>query len=336
MTARYIGSFPPPFGGVTIKNQLIYESLSERMVLKCLKKHRLLPVWAYQLVNVLLALVSREPLLIGVSAAAGRSRLLTGLLYLFNRPVMRKSLYFMMGGTEARRIAGNPQEVKWYGEYRCIYAETRSMVKCLQEAGLQRVEYYPNCRKRPAQRGGICNRQDQPLRCVFFSLISREKGAGRVLEAAKALPGCQFDFYGALEDGYREGFLREIGQIPNAVYQGIFRVNGENVYRKLGEYDVLLLPTACRTEGVPGILVEAKIASVPAVVSDVCYNREIVEDNVSGVVLKDNTAEALADALSRLDQNRKLLGQLREGAFRSAETYFMDHYLNGFVQQLGG
>lgn len=165
------------------------------------------------------------------------------------------------------------------------------------------------------------------MRCVFFSLISPDKGSDLVLEAAKALPDVLFDFYGHIEPGYEEPFRKQIDGLPNAVYHGLFKTEGENVYDKLHEYDLLLLPTKCKTEGVPGVLVEAKIAAVPAVVSDIAYNAEIIEDGRNGTVLSSNDAAALTQAIARLDVDRETLYHLKTGAKTSAEQYYIETYL---------
>ena len=41
MNIRYIGMFPPPYGGVTIKNKLIFECISENHKVVTLRK----PAW---------------------------------------------------------------------------------------------------------------------------------------------------------------------------------------------------------------------------------------------------------------------------------------------------
>ena len=216
--------------------------------------------------------------------------------------------------------------IPMFSMYRHLYVETERMRLALRSLGLENVSVFPNCRKRPGREYSPAETGRQ-MRCVFFSLISPDKGSDLVLEAAKALPDVLFDFYGHIEPGYEEPFRKQIDGLPNAVYHGLFKTEGENVYDKLHEYDLLLLPTKCKTEGVPGVLVEAKIAAVPAVVSDIAYNAEIIEDGRNGTVLSSNDAAALTQAIAQLDVDRETLYHLKTGAKTSAEQYYIETYL---------
>lgn len=326
MKIRYIGKFPPPYGGVTIKNKLLYQELSGHIPIIRLKERKGIPSFLHQIANFMTAFFKNQRLVIGISSRGGKSKLMTDMLYYLNRRVMQESLYFMMGGTEANDVAQDKNAICQYSHYKTIFVETRRMEQCLIDAGLQNVSVFPNCRKRPGREYSPAETGRQ-MRCVFFSLISPDKGSDLVLEAAKALPDVLFDFYGHIEPGYEEPFRKQIDGLPNAVYHGLFKTEGENVYDKLHEYDLLLLPTKCKTEGVPGVLVEAKIAAVPAVVSDIAYNAEIIEDGRNGTVLSSNDAAALTQAIARLDADRETLYHLKTGAKTSAEQYYIESYL---------
>lgn len=336
MKVRYIGNFPPPYGGVTIKNALLFDMLSQDLSVIRLKESKRIPKKLNHFINMLLALVSRVPLAIGVSAAGGTSRLLTRLLYVFNRRIMRKSLYFMMGGLEAKRIAGNPKEIEWYRSYRKIYVETKTMMQCLNDAGLTNVGWFPNCRHKPEKEMQVSDNRQQPLKCVFFSLIQPMKGTEEILAAAKQLPEVEFTFWGHISPEYREVFLSKIEKYPNAQYLGVFSGSNAEVFAELARHDVLLLPTKWKTEGVPGVLAEAKISGIPAIVSNLCYNAEIVEDGVNGVVLSENTENALAAAIAAYNADRELLYTHKKDALKSAEKYYAETYqvdiLNHFTK----
>lgn len=122
--------------------------------------------------------------------------------------------------------------------------------------------------------------------------------------------------------------------MTNVTYHGVFKGESAEVYDELSKYDVMLLPTKWKNEGVPGVLVEAKIAGVPSIVSDMCYNAEIVEDGVSGIVLKENTVENLTEAIERIDKNRAKLYKLKVGAKQSAEKYYIENYIEDILKKL--
>ena len=289
----------------------------------------------YLMAQGLLLLTNRKHPFV-IATAGPQRRKITMFLNRFNRPILKKSALIVMGGFFANRIKDDFAYQDALKQYRTIYVETNMMLDELTQLGFDNVAVYPNCRKRPVTEMTVASSPDhsQPLRCLFFSLVSPDKGADLILEAAKGMPDVQFDFYGEIDPTYKETFLQEIQQIPNAAYGGVFQVKGDNVYGKLNEYDVLLLPTKCTTEGVPGILVEAKIAAIASIVSHISYNSEIVEDGVSGIVLKENTVDDLVNSIIQLNQDRMLLQQLKHGALASAEQYYIDRYMDDFLNNL--
>lgn len=340
---RYIGNFPPPFGGVTIKNQLLYdELLSNNLdIIRFSQKHWM-PKRIYQLINCFLSLIPGQRLIIGISGRGGTSLLQTKLLYYLNNRTMQRSVYFMMGGQESGRIVSDNRQIEMYSVYKKIYVEMPSMRVQLQEAGMTNVELFPNCRKRVSDTlkrelltsMGKCINCDETLKVVFFSQISINKGIDIVVAAAEKLRNIHFHIYGEIVKGFEEEFFNSISHLENVDYHGVFRGKEEEVYLELMKYDVLVLPTRWKSEGVPGVLVEGKIAGLPAIVSDVAYNAEIVSDGISGVLLKENTAEELVSVILNLNEDRKTLMKLKEGALMSSEMYIIDQYTNRIIENL--
>lgn len=333
MKIRYIGLFPPPYGGVTIKNKLIYDCLSETKKIVKFNRPRWMPREVFQILNLMTGIIPNQSLIIGVSAAGGKSKLVTKTLYFFARRNMNRSLYFMMGGQECYRIADNKEEIKWYSEYKKIYVETETMKKIMVEAGINNVEIFPNCRRKPKSEMRAQGER-QKLRCVFFSNIKPEKGADIILEVAKGLHNIEFFFYGPIESEFDEVFKRTVSELENVHYMGIFKGSDEEKYKELRKYDVLLLPTRWKNEGVPGILVEGKIAGLAEVVSNESYNSEIVKDGVEGIVLKENTKECLVETILHLESNRGNLRKMQVCSKESAKRFFIETYLPSILCQL--
>ena len=318
----YAGIFPPPYGGVTIKNSLLEKRLSEHFEIE--KPKSTADVFRR-------AMTLRKPVIVGFSAVKKKSLLYTAFLYFFNRTTMQRSIYFMMGGKEAARIASSGFEVKMYKHYRAIFVETESMYRRLRDAGLKNVELYPNCREKKEYPA----KGHEGFKCVYFSLISATKGADLAVKAAETYPGIEFDFYGELDPVYKDRFFSAVESLPNAKYGGVFNASEANVFEKLNAYDVLLFPTRWKNEGVPGVLVESKFAGIPAIASDLAYNQEIVEHGKDGLVFKTDDTEAFLAQIQLLYEDRKLLQRLKEGALESSVRYDIDHYLERIEELLG-
>lgn len=214
-----------------------------------------------------------------------------------------------------------------------IYVELPAMARALENAGMKNVSVYPNGRPKPEKLPAV-SANEGPLRCVYFSRIQPEKGVDRILEAARKLPGMEFHFYGEFEPSYEQQFRTEIAQLPNAGYHGVFRGDSDAVYRELSKYDLLLLPTRCKTEGLPGILIEAKIAGLPALVTDLNSLGEIVTDGTDGIVLREDSARCLISALDALDTDRTRLLRMKHGSRNAAQNYYIESYIPAIMRDL--
>lgn len=334
MSLFYIGAFPPGWGGVTIKNRDLYEALlTENVDIKKIDLHKITRQKKIsEAVRLLGAVLGRKnKYVVGISTAM-RKRF-TKVLYKVNRKAMRESIMVVMGGTAAKDMASDPEFMHWALEYKRIYVETDGMMKSLQENGITNIALYPNCRHKSLKplHGRT---QVGRLKCVFFSYIQPEKGVDIILEAAEKMPGIDFVFYGNPAPEYKETFLSEVQRLPNCIYKGIFKGDNEAVYDELRQYDVLLFPTRWDTEGVPGILVEAKIAGLACVVSDKSYNAELVRDGQEGIVMTENDEKHLTDAVRKLDEDRNLLNKLQVGSFKSADRFYIESYIDQIVGEL--
>lgn len=329
----YLGAFPPTYGGVTIKNRDLFRILSQHLPMERVDFNRIKRHDGRETLRLVGALMGRDhTFVVGVSGKKTRKRF-SGLLYWVNRKAMNRSVLMVMGGTAARDIAGDARYQKWAAQYKKVYVETEGMKKTLEDAGLANVGLYPNGRFTPRQTLPCRENSDRPLRCLFFSQISRKKGTDIALEGVKELPCVQLDLYGEVVPRYEADFKAALSNCRNATYHGVFKGDPEEAYALLNQYDVLLFPTRFAHEGVPGVLVETKIAGIPAVVSDICYNAELVQDG-EGIVLEENDAPHLARAIRRLDEDRELLFRMKQGSQQSAERFYIEQYIDELLEQL--
>lgn len=318
----YFGGFPPPYGGVTIKNKLLTDALAPSipLALRDTRKAKRNPL---RLVAQSLRLAAGKGPFVIANSKSGR-RKLTMLLARLNPKALEKSLLIVMGGSIAEDIAGDDAYIRALKSYRRIFVELEAMAHKLRSMGFENISVYPNCRKDNRVKE-IRKTPENGVKCLFFSLICKEKGVDNILEAARACPGHSFTFYGDIQEDYRQEFLAQVEALPNCVYRGVFASDGVNVYSELHSYDLLLLPTRYATEGIPGVLIEAKIAALAAIVSDVSYNRYLIHSGVSGLVLQENTAQALTQALQSLTP--QAIDSLKQGALQSAQSYLIENNL---------
>lgn len=332
MAVYYIGSFPPVYGGVTIKNENLYNALRAGMDVRRIDMNRIKRGNLWEMLRFVWAMATGKQYIIGLAGQKNRRRF-TNLMYRFKRRAMERSVLLVMGGVVEDVTGAGPGFLRRFDTYARTYVELPGMLEKLEAAGIRNCAIYPNCRPRPADSPAP-ETGNGSLRCVFFSNIQPEKGVDLILQTARELPEMTFHFYGELRKDYAQTFLEEIRHLENATYHGVFSGKADAVYRQLSQYDVLLLPTRWKAEGLPGILVEAKIAGVPAVVSDHNFNREIVRQDYDGIVIPEITARKLADALEALECDREKLRSMQRACRESAEEYYLDNCVQEIISGL--
>ncbi len=331
MSVIYLGSFPPPYGGVTIKNKNLFQMLHEQIDITYIDFSEIKKK-PFRIMRLIAALVNRDNrFVIGVSGRRTR-KIFTVLLAFANRSSMNKSILIVMGGTASYDMANDALYRKCVRQYKSIYVETLGMKTELMNASINNAHIFPNGRYRSSYMREI--KRNNKIRCVFFSKICEQKGCSIILETAAVLPDVDFAFYGDIDPEYKEYFITKIGRLSNANYLGVFKGTTEEVYDELSKYDILLFPTKYAIEGVPGVLVEAKISGIAVIASDLSYNSEIVEDGKNGFILSDNTAEEMVSRIRQYMLDDELLYHHRLNSWKSAEYYYIDNYILEIISDI--
>lgn len=134
------------------------------------------------------------------------------------------------------------------------------------------------------------------------------------------------------------------GRIPGSLVERARRTPGVFVHGYLSNdrlraafqrHDVLAFPSRFLLEGHPGAIIEAFVAGLPVIASDLPGPSEIVEDGVNGLIVKTGDAEAFAAAMTRLAADHELRRRLADGARDSANGFDQDRVLPQLVEALG-
>lgn len=172
-----------------------------------------------------------------------------------------------------------------------------------------------------------------PLRVLFLGSLSLEKdpvaAVEVVLRAAKTAPiEVRFAGEGPLAPEVAE-HLRSGGMSDRADLLG----SVESIRPLLQWADVLL--STSRTEGLPGVILEAAAAGIPAVAFDVGGVSDAVKDGRTGRVVAAADVEAAADALVAYHHDRSLRDTHGSAARRLvAEMYTMEHAVQRYDRAL--
>ena len=147
-----------------------------------------------------------------------------------------------------------------------------------------------------------------------------------LLRAIHRTKNIELDIVG---DGEQESSLRKIIS-DLAIFKRV-RLHGavtnaeKNIL--LMESDCLCLPSTDRTESFGVVLLEAMSASKACVVSDVDGSGMswIVDHEITGLIFKNRSVNALAATLQRLEQDRQLAMELgQRGRIKYEENFTID------------
>ena len=165
---------------------------------------------------------------------------------------------------------------------------------------------------RPAVRSELgLSPQDQAL--VSVGSLSAEKGISELLRMVKALAtdGLLVHLLLAGDGPLREALEAQATdlRIPDRVH---FMGSRSDVECVLAAADLFVLPS--RTEGMPGVLIEAGMAGLPSVAYDVGAVSEVIEDGTTGYVVPPGHTAAFTDRVTALLEGAELRQRMGSAA----------------------
>jgi glycosyltransferase involved in cell wall biosynthesis len=189
--------------------------------------------------------------------------------------------------------------------------------------------------EREAARQRVRARFGLPPRCplvVHVGSFALEKNHGDLVQAfrlvLRTLPDARLLLVG--EGPLRahvEAMVASAGVDASTVFAGSL----PDAARVIAAADVLVLPSL--REGLPGVVLEASAAGIPTVAYNVGGLGEIVEDEASGVLVKERDVPELSEALCRVLTHPGFAARLGEAArVRMAAGFDLDTAVKRFEE----
>ena len=142
--------------------------------------------------------------------------------------------------------------------------------------------------------------------------------------------GIEFHVYGLVSPNMAERMQR----MPDVAAHGTMA--NDRLRDALRQHDVLVFPSRANfTEGHPGAIIEAFMAGLPVIASDLPGPSEIVHHEVNGLIVGTGDADALAAAMMRLATDSALRRRLAVGACASASDFDQDKILPDLIKAFG-
>ncbi len=341
MGVKIIGPVSPPISGPGVKNMILISTL-KRLKIEVNVINTL--YWKKDLFKVLFGIIFNNSSNVILSTSERGRYICLPILLLKKRLIKNfKFALLPMGGglyKEAKNLNKLFRAI-FVDSLRAadyVFAETKGLAKDLRElTGTDNVVYLPNFK----DRADIL-KQDVPnpmstFKLLFISRIRKDKGIEISLKAIDKLIKAHnipisYDVYGPIRDSYKDEFFGVLSRYTFASYKGV--IEPEKVSEVISQYHCFLFPTYCKSEGFPGVIIDAYIAGVPVIVTNCSFNAEIVGNNVNGLIAEPEDVDDLADKIKHLYDDQNLLHEIACRNQIEAEKYLADNVITSFVQML--
>ncbi|MDR7135851.1 glycosyltransferase involved in cell wall biosynthesis [Lysobacter niastensis] len=226
------------------------------------------------------------------------------------RPLVRALMHVALDGRNARLILQNPDDVALF-----------------ERAGIvdrERIRMIPGSGVDCSRFSGGGRNPAGPLRVLLAARLLWDKGLAEYVAAARALraQGREIEFLLAGDPDPGNPAAVTEARVRSWVEEGVVEWLGhvDDMPALLASVNIVVLPSF--REGLPKGLIEAAACGLPLVTTDVPGCREVVSDGVDGLLVAARDADALADAIARLQDDPELAARLGRAARNKALAQF--------------
>ena len=239
----------------------------------------------------------------------------------------RKLHYVVIGGwlpqflTKRKLLAGALKR------FDGIYVETCSVKKALEGQGFENVLVMPNCKKLTVlTENELVYSFDKPFRLCTFSRVMKEKGIETAVQTVMKVNGqlgytaYTLDIYGQVDAGQTEWFEELQDKFPDYIrYCGC--VDPDKSVEVLKNCFALLFPTHFYTEGIPGTIIDAYAAGIPAISARWESYSDVVDEGKTGIGYGFDDMEQLEHILLSVEKNPNIIIDMKRACIERAANY---------------
>ncbi|QGM45233.1 glycosyltransferase family 4 protein [Methylocystis heyeri] len=260
--------------------------------------------------------------LVGRLAGAARINAVAGMGYVFIsnslkarilRPWVRGLMRLALGGGQARLILQNPDDVTLFERARLVSVDK---IRLIRGSGVDCARFIPGDDEEVAE--------NRPLRVLLAARLLWDKGLAEFVDAARLLKAEGRDIRFTLAGAPDPGNPAAAPEATIAAWQAEGLVDWlghvDDMPALLLAADIVALPSY--REGLPKTLIEAAACAKPLIATDAPGCREVVTHGVNGLLVPIRNAQALAEAIARLQDDPGLARRLGLAARAKALAEF--------------
>ncbi len=217
-------------------------------------------------------------------------------------------------------------------KFDCIYVETKAMQEKMRRLGFSNVYIMYNCKAYKICSEPAAYTENDVFRLCTFSRVSKEKGIEIAVDAVKLINSragkviCSLDIYGKADENQEEWFDALQKSFPAYIrYCGVAPFDKST--QILRPYFALLFPTFYDGEGFAGTIVDAFASGVPVIASDWRYNKELVQDGVTGIICQAKDVDSLTEALNHAFSDLDRWNEMKTSCLKKTNEYLPQNAL---------
>lgn len=250
----------------------------------------------------------------------------------------RKIFYGVVGGWLPEFISNRNELKKRLMSFDAILVETTSMKNKLEKMGFKNIHIMPNFKSLSCVSAKQEN-YTEPYKLCTFSRVMEEKGIADAVNAVKLVNDkfdrtvYELDIYGQIDSSQTEWFEVLKSKFPDYIkYRGVAHFDKSTEI--LRDYFALLFPTRFYTEGIPGTIIDALLASVPVISSRWENYADILEDKYNGLCYDFGSNDLLGDILVDIVENPSIIMDMKKNCINSAQKFMPENAVKVFLEML--
>jgi glycosyltransferase involved in cell wall biosynthesis len=254
-----------------------------------------------------------------------RLKIKTFLYRFFVKKNKAKIIYIAVGGWLPDFCHQHKYYTSIISHYLGVFVETDGMMNKLNSNGLNNVHLSPVFTTNVLSKNKFLYSKDTPLNVCTFSRVAVDKGillAIDAVEKANATLGKEvfrLTVFGKMIESDESIITNHLRNSKSCNYGGI--LSNDILLDSLSSFFLLLFPTFFFGEGFPATLLESYTAGLPVIASNWKYNRELVDENVTGWIVEPKSIDAIVDKLIFAYKNVDFVYAMREKCFEKSREY---------------
>ncbi len=252
--------------------------------------------------------------------------------------VRKNVIYWVIGGRLNEDIESGKIKKSILDFPDSVVVETTGMKARLENLGIRNVLAVPNFKPYAAARseseGNVST-----VRFLYLGRIDRTKGCHLIFEASRMLRqngirDFSVTFMGKPAEDYEAEFRESINNDPLCTYYGFLNLYNPANHKHLHNFDCMLFPTLWESEGHAGVLIDAFLAGIPVMASDINDISQLI-DSDTGFLIHPGDSSSLCNGMKHIIRNRNILPAMRAACRRKGEAYIVENVLtHSMVERL--